>query len=286
MIVAFASRLKRDEENKNSMKPLRERAVVAVGTLLLTGVFLAGCSGSNNPTAPTDTTDPVVEPDFAIIDLLVGSGVAAANFNFLTVEFTGWLYDDTQPDNKGAQFDGTAGTPITFVLGGSQVIPGWDQGLVGMRVGGERRLVLPSALAFGPFGSGSIPPNAPLVFDIQLVRVDEAPAFTIIDLVVGTGTAAASGNTLTVEFTGWVYDPTQPDNKGVQFDATNGNPSSVLLGAGVVIAGWDQGLVGARVGGQRRLIIPPELAFGSDTPTPLIPRNSTLLFDIDLLDVQ
>ncbi|MDP6579849.1 MAG: FKBP-type peptidyl-prolyl cis-trans isomerase [Vicinamibacterales bacterium] len=269
------------------MKPLGETAVAAVGVLLMTGALLTGCSGSNNPTTPTGTTDPVSIPDFTITDLVAGTGIAAANGNFLTVEFTGWLYDDTLPDNKGTQFDATAGTPITIVLGVGQVIPGWDLGLVGMRVGGERRLVLPPNLGFGTQGPTGIPPNASLVFEVELLRVDEAPEFTIIDLVVGTGAEVVSGNTLSVEFTGWLYNPTKPDNKGTQFDSTNGSPSTVLIGAGVVIAGWDQGLLGMRVGGQRRLIIPPELAFGSSgsAGTVILP-GATLVFDIELLSIS
>ncbi len=269
------------------MNPPRESAVVAVGVLLLAGALLTGCGDSNNPTAPTDTTDPASIPDFTITDLLVGAGIAAANGNFLTVEFTGWLYDDTLPDNKGTQFETTEGTPITIVLGVGQVIPGWDLGLVGMRVGGERRLVLPPTHGFGTLGPTGVPANASLVFDIELLRVDEAPAFTIIDLVVGTGAEVVSGNTLSVEFTGWLYNPTKPDNKGTQFESTSGSPSTVLIGAGGVIDGWDQGLLGMRVGGQRRLIIPPELAFGSSgSPNTVILPGATLVFDIELLSIS
>jgi FKBP-type peptidyl-prolyl cis-trans isomerase FkpA len=110
--------------------------------------------------------------------------------------------------------------------------------------------------------------------------------FSQTDLVVGTGTAAASGNTLTVDYTGWLYDGSQPNQKGPQFDSSIGRSTfSLVLGAGQVIKGWDQGLVGMRVGGVRRLVIPPSLAYGSSRSGP-IPPNATLLFEIQLRDVQ
>ncbi len=250
------------------------------------GVMASGClSADENPISPTDDTQPpVMSPAFAIIDLQLGTGATAANSNFLTIESTVWLYDDTMPDNKGQLVDATSGVPVTFVLGGGQLIDGLDQGLPGMRVGGNRRLIVPPELAFGTTGAPGIPGNSSLVYEVQLQRVDEAPAFTITDTVVGTGTAAASGDSLIVEFSGWVYNPTAPENKGIPFDATNGNPSTLLLGSGQVIDGWEQGLIGMREGGMRTLIIPPELGFGSNG-VGLIPPSSTLLFEIELLTV-
>jgi FKBP-type peptidyl-prolyl cis-trans isomerase FkpA len=108
-------------------------------------------------------------------------------------------------------------------------------------------------------------------------------AFTQTDLVVGTGTEAVTGNTVTVTYNGWLYDTSKTDGKGTFFDGRPG--FAFTLGAGAVIAGWDQGVVGMRVGGQRRLIIPPDLAYGADGRAP-IPPNATLIFDITLTAVQ
>jgi FKBP-type peptidyl-prolyl cis-trans isomerase FkpA len=104
------------------------------------------------------------------------------------------------------------------------------------------------------------------------------------DLVVGTGAIANVGNTVTVAYTGWLYDTSKPASKGNQFDSNSSLPFT--LGAGRVIRGWDQGVVGMRVGGQRRLIIPPDLAYGNNSPAAGIPPNATLLFDITLNNVQ
>ncbi|MBI2189857.1 MAG: FKBP-type peptidyl-prolyl cis-trans isomerase [Acidobacteria bacterium] len=106
------------------------------------------------------------------------------------------------------------------------------------------------------------------------------------DLRVGTGVEAVAGRTLTVHYTGWLYAPTQPDQKGQQFDSSAGRaPFSFVLGAGRVIQGWERGVPGMRVGGLRRLVIPPELGYGAQG-APGIPPNSTLVFDVELLDVQ
>jgi FKBP-type peptidyl-prolyl cis-trans isomerase len=89
----------------------------------------------------------------------------------LTVNYTGWLYDALKPpDHEGLQFETSQGTtPFVFILGTGQVIPGWDQGIVGMKVGGTRRLVVPPSLAYGGTRNGPIPPNATLIFEIQLL---------------------------------------------------------------------------------------------------------------------
>ena len=105
------------------------------------------------------------------------------------------------------------------------------------------------------------------------------------DLAVGTGATANAGNRVTVGYTGWLYDTSKTDGKGTSFDSSPG--FSFVLGVGEVIKGWDQGVAGMRVGGRRRLVIPPELAYGNNSPNPAkIPQNATLLFDIALTAVQ
>jgi FKBP-type peptidyl-prolyl cis-trans isomerase FkpA len=113
--------------------------------------------------------------------------------------------------------------------------------------------------------------------------------FSQTDLVVGTGTVATTGRFLTVNYTGWIYDPAAAEQKGRMFESSlspGRTPYQFTLG-GNVIAGWNQGIVGMRVGGRRRLVLPPELAYGAQgTPDGTIPRNATLVFDIELLAVQ
>jgi FKBP-type peptidyl-prolyl cis-trans isomerase FkpA len=113
-------------------------------------------------------------------------------------------------------------------------------------------------------------------------------AFSFTDLVEGTGVTARRGARLTVHYSGWLYDSSRPENKGKMFDSSVGlEPFTFRLGAGEVIKGWDQGFDGMRVRGKRRLIIPPDLGYGSmGTPDGTIPGNAGLVFDMELLDVR
>ncbi len=107
-------------------------------------------------------------------DTKPGSGAEAAAGTQVTVHYTGWLYDGAARDHHGSKFDSSRdrNDPFAFRLGARQVIAGWDQGVSGMKVGGSRTLVIPSALAYGQRGAGGvIPPNATLVFDVELLDV-------------------------------------------------------------------------------------------------------------------
>jgi len=110
----------------------------------------------------------------------------------------------------------------------------------------------------------------------------------VTDHKIGTGDTATSGRTVSVHYTGWLFDAAAPDNKGQKFDSSHdrGQPLSFPLGAGRVIPGWDQGVAGMKVGGQRTLIIPPELAYGARGAGGVIPPNATLVFEVELVDVR
>ena len=105
---------------------------------------------------------------------------------------------------------------------------------------------------------------------------------------VGTGAEAVAGRSVTVHYTGWLYDPTLADHKGTKFDSSRdrNEPFSFDLGSGQVIPGWDQGVAGMKVGGQRMLTIPPDMGYGARGAGGVIPPNATLLFDVELLDVK
>ena len=105
---------------------------------------------------------------------------------------------------------------------------------------------------------------------------------------VGTGAEAVGGHSVTVHYTGWLYDQSQPDSKGAKFDSSRdrNEPFSFTLGSGQVIAGWDEGVAGMKVGGQRTLTIPPAMGYGASGAGGVIPPNATLLFDVELLDVK
>ena len=132
--------------------------------LFMVLVFAAAVGAcSDPPTSPSAVTQT---------DVIAGTGTEAVSGKVLTVNYTGWLYNPARPEGKGAQFDSSVGlTPFIFSLGQGSVIAGWDTGLVGMRVGGVRRLVIPPSLGYGGFRNGSIPANATLLFEVELLEV-------------------------------------------------------------------------------------------------------------------
>ena len=108
------------------------------------------------------------------IDDKTGTGAVAIAGSDVTVHYTGWLYDEKAKEMRGEKFDSSVdrGEPFTFLLGAGQVIRGWDDGVAGMRVGGKRRLLIPSDYGYGRDGAGGvIPPNASLVFEVELLAV-------------------------------------------------------------------------------------------------------------------
>ncbi|MDR4517055.1 MAG: FKBP-type peptidyl-prolyl cis-trans isomerase [Nitrosomonas sp.] len=116
------------------------------------------------------------EPQFEKIDRKVGEGAEADIGNTVNVHYTGWLYDDNAPDNKGKKFDSSHDRKahFSFMLGAGRVIKGWDHGVRGMKVGGERTLIIPSSMAYGSQGAGRvIPPNATLIFDVELIGIQD-----------------------------------------------------------------------------------------------------------------
>ncbi len=115
----------------------------------------------------------------------------------------------------------------------------------------------------------------------------ESPLLIKTDLSPGTGAEATTGTQVTVHYTGWLQDASKTDGKGTQFDSSVGGPPfGFRLGGGQVIAGWDQGVVGMKVGGQRQLVIPADLGYGAAGAGGVIPPNATLVFDVELLGVQ
>ncbi len=259
------------------MKKMMMRVLPA----LLLAVAGSACGIFDSSTGPSDLTS------VQIVDLVAGTGETAANGKLVTVNYTGWLWEDGKTDNKGKQFDtSVGGDPFQFLLGSGDVISGFDQGVVGMRVGGRRRITVPPDLGYGAYGSGSVPANATLIFEVELVAIGDVGGVTslqIVDLRVGIGTAASSGKQVTINYTGWLYDSSAVDNKGTQFTQSTA-PYTFRLGAGQVITGIDNGIGGMRVGGLRRLIIPPGQAYGSAGTTG-VPPYATVIFEIELTAV-
>lgn len=152
------------------------RVLILSAILLLAGCGGQGPDGSAGSAGPIDLPSGEVE-ELTVIDVVVGQGEPVTRGDTAVVHYTGWLYDPNADNRRGAQFDTSRGRDtFSFQLGANRVIEGWEEGVEGMRVGGRRHLFIPPELAYGESGAGGvIPPNATLVFDVELVDIIPLP---------------------------------------------------------------------------------------------------------------
>ena len=244
---------------------------------------------------PLVTIPPSSPPtELLIEDLVVGSGSPVGVGDFLIMDYVGVSY------STGLQFDASwdRGSPFPFELGAGRVIQGWDQGIVGMSVGGRRSLTIPPELAYGEngSGSGSIGPNETLVFVVDLIASvpanlekptedltsESTTELKTNDISEGSGAIVQPGNVVYIHYVG------VSASTGEQFDSSWDRGRSEFIGyisgTGNVIQGLDEGLLGMQVGGRRTVVIPPDLAYGENgAGDGLIAPNETLIFTVDLL---
>lgn len=142
---------------------------------LLVAMFAAGGCKADSQTSPKEKTAMSTGiTELVKKDTVVGEGREAEHGFNVTVHYTGWLYDPGQADGHGKKFDSSLDRrePFMFFLGGGQVIQGWDEGFAGMQIGGKRTLIIPPEMGYGARGTGGvIPPNATLIFDVELLGI-------------------------------------------------------------------------------------------------------------------
>lgn len=229
-------------------------------------------------------------------DITVGDGTEVISGTTVTTGYSIWAIGTSTNDFIVSS---DAGQPATFVIGqGNKVFKGWEEGVIGMKMGGERLLIIPPELAMGAQGSGLIPANATLIMEITLTNVEMLRTRTLVDpqdyvslpysllyydIRVGTGITPTVGQTVEVNYIGWLLDGTQYDSS---YD--RGKPFSYVYGKGNVIPGWDMGVASMKVGGKRQLVIPSYLAYG-DTGmggSITVPPGSVLILEVELLEVK
>lgn len=216
-----------------------------------------------------------------IIDIKEGEGAAIEEGDLALMAYTGRLTDGTVFDSN----DKPDGTPFSFAIGKGAVIKGWDEGIVGMKVGGERTLEVPADKGYGAqeAGGGKIPANSDLYFTVKLldmVKKGEENYWDKKELKVGAGPVAEEGDQVTVDYLGKLVN-------GRRFDSTyeRKKPETFKLGTGDVIIGLDTGIRGMKQGGKRWLRLPPNIAYGS-YGMGHVPPDSVVIFEVELLRVE
>lgn len=221
-----------------------------------------------------------------------GKGDSPQRGDTVYVHYTGKLEDGTKFDSSHDR-----GEPLPFVLGKGMVIKGWDEGIALLNTGAEAQLVIPPNLGYGGRKMGTIPANSTLHFDVQLVEFREGirlkpyevkgkdtmhfeNGLKMIRINSTDGEKAESFKKVKVHYTGYFLD-------GKVFDSSveRGQPFQFEIGRRQVIEGWDEGIAKLREGEKARLIIPYQLAYGEKGRPPVIPAKSTLVFDVELIDV-
>jgi FKBP-type peptidyl-prolyl cis-trans isomerase len=272
--------------------------------LFISVLFTAIIIGCNNE--PEIVT---LESGLMFKDDSLGTGREAQTNDLVSVHFQGWMVPgdsvDLFADWSGDQAkqsmslgdSKSRNQPIKFVLNSDSFIKGTDEGIVGMKTGGTRTMIIPSELAYGETGIGFIPPNTDLKVVVELLEVKDrivsemwevdpdlfkttASGLKYAIIEEGTGSQADSGKVVTVHYSGYLEDSTKFDSS-VERD----EPISFPVGFGQVIPGWDEGMKLLKEGAKARFIIPPSLGYG-EMQIEKIPVNSTLIFDVELIKVQ
>lgn len=271
-------------------------------------VAIVGSVGGDDRKMSDGSNGSVDDPDLKEVsagvkmrDLKAGEGTPAPAGAKVKIHYTGWLPDGTVFDSSKDR------GPATFELGG--LIKGWQEGIPGMTPGGRRKLVISPDKGYGSQAQGKIPANSTLIFEVELIQVIETPVLLlkkdaktlsdgsvpaaedkdlkdiggglqIRDLKEGTGPVATPGATVEVFYTGWLTD-----EKRTVFDSGAQRGETTEFPLSGVIKGWQNGIPGMKVGGVRKLVVPPDLGYGAAAKGK-IPPNSTLIFEVQLVSVK
>ena len=251
-----------------------------------------------------------LESGLQFMDDSLGTGREAKANDLVSIHFKGWMVpkdtaselfsDWTADQTKNLLSLGDSkmrNQPVKFILNSGSFIKGTDEGIVGMKTGGVRTMIIPSKLAYGEAGIGFIPPNTDLKVIVELLEVKDrivvemwkvdstlfkttASGLKYVVITQGEGPAVEAGKVVTVHYSGFLLDGTMFDSS-VERD----EPIQFVVGQGQVIPGWDEGMLLLKKGDKARFVIPPKLGYG-EMVLEKIPVNSTLIFDTEVIDIK
>ncbi len=302
--------------DKQKMKQVLVPALAVAAIVVLVGLVVYVSDSAAPPKMSDGSNGTVDDADLKTLsdgvryrDLKEGTGEECPPGANVTIHYTGWIPDGTVFDTSK-----NAREPRTMPLG--SLIPGWQEGIPGMKRGGKRKLVIAPAKGYGSQAKGKIPANSTLIFEVEMVdfkpppappRERRSPAPTDLsklsdgtapgaddpdlkplgntglkyrDIKVGDGDECPPNAHVVMDYTGWLAIG------GSLFDSSwKGGGTPLDMSLRELIGGWQQGVPGMKIGGIRKLVIPPELGY-KDKPQKGIPANSTLVFEIELLGIR
>jgi len=277
------------------------RLLYVVVFLFIVGTSCSGgASGDANSETADSTTHGVITTASGLqVEMLrEGNGEKPSKGDLVSVHYLGTL------KANGEKFDSSydRGMPIEFPIGMGRVIPGWEEGIAMLSKGAKAKLTIPANLAYGSMERPGIPANSDLVFEVELVDIKEGPKPIAHDpwptegvemketasglkyhiVEEGTGPQAEAGKMVKVHYYGYLKA------NGQKFDSSfdRGEPIEFPLGQHAVIPGWEEGISLLKEGAKATIIIPSKLAYGEQGYPPVIPPNSDLVFDVQLVSVK
>jgi peptidylprolyl isomerase len=267
----------------------------ALFTVFAIFLFVTNCSTNKEEKPIKPEVIVAIDSIFAsglwVRDIELGEGPAIDSGDYFKAHYTGYLSNGDIFDTSFERAD-----PINFQLGVGQIVPAWDEGIRGMRAGGKRILVAPPELGFGAAGiPGIIPANDTLTFEVELLEVRKTPSAWSLENVrsndsesgitsyiheVGRGKRPESQDLVAIHYSGYLESGDLFDSSFLRDDYFR-----FRVGTGQVIAGLDEVVADMRVGERRTVFIPANLAYGNDGSPGIIPGNSTLRFDVELIEI-
>ncbi len=236
--------------------------------LLALSLALALLIGCGDPVARD-----LAEDGLHVEDVTAGEGPVAAPGDHLRVRHTTWIWRDGETTREVA---GSGEEPLGFILGRGEVMPGWDTGLLGLQAGGVRRLIMAPEMIGREHRPRGLAADDVLLSEVVL---EEIARIQVRELEAGGGRRVDRGDYVTIHYEGWQFRDGEKADRFLSSREDGGEPVGVMIGAGMVNPGLDQGLEGMRIGGRRQVIVPPALAYG-DRGRGDVPPGATLLYEV------